>query len=72
MNDDGSLPNHMIYKIRQNASYVRNTQNVRNPVWFPGPGDDPSVYYELGFLWIQVCKHLHLIFLLSIFKRIAK
>lgn len=54
MNDDGSLPNHMIYKIRQNASFLRDTQYIRSQLWFPGPGVDPTVYYELGYIWIQV------------------
>ncbi|CAL8135403.1 unnamed protein product [Orchesella dallaii] len=53
MNDDGSLPNHMIYKIRQNATFVRDTQYIRSQLWFPGPGTETSLYYQFGFIWIQ-------------------
>jgi len=54
MNDDGSLPNHMIYKIRQNASFTRETDRVRSRFWFPGPGASIDNYYRFGFTWIQV------------------
>ena len=54
MNNDGSLPNHMIYKIRQNASLTMNTKRVRNRFWFPGPRVWGYNYYYFGFVWVQV------------------
>lgn len=53
MKEDGSLPNHMIYKIRQNASFTSTTNLVRNRFWFPGPRNWGYSYYQFGFLWIQ-------------------
>lgn len=51
---DGSLPNRMVYKIRQNASYTTTTQAVRSLFWYPGPRIWDYSYYTMGFLWVQV------------------
>lgn len=53
MKKDGSLPNHMIYRIRQNASFTPTTNLVRNRFWFPGPRNWGYGYYQFGFVWIQ-------------------
>ena len=49
-----SLPNHVVYKIRQNASYTTTTQAVRSLFWIPGPRNWDYSYYTFGFLWVQV------------------
>ena len=53
LNADGSLPPHVIYKIRQNASFTDSTKSVRDKFWHPGPGGWPYNYYQFGFVWIQ-------------------
>lgn len=50
---DGNLPPHMVYKIRQNASYTPTTRMIRDKFWFPGPRSWDKSYYEYGFLWVQ-------------------
>ncbi|XP_074655833.1 ATP-binding cassette sub-family A member 2-like [Tubulanus polymorphus] len=55
VNKDGSLPNHVTYKIRQNASLTASTKLIRPQNWNPGPrgaGQDFG-YYKYGFLWLQ-------------------
>ncbi len=56
MGENGSLPNHMIYKIRQNGSYTTTTRAVRSSYWYPSPRGWDYSYYTFGFLWIQVRK----------------
>ncbi|GIY86926.1 ATP-binding cassette sub-family A member 2 [Caerostris extrusa] len=53
MSEDGSMPNHMTYKIRQNASFTTTTNLVRSRFWFPGPRNWGYGYYQFGFVWIQ-------------------
>ncbi|CAM1324270.1 ABCA2 (predicted) [Pycnogonum litorale] len=53
MNKDGSMPNHMIYKIRQNATFTPETNLVRSRFWSPGPRSYRYSYYKYGFVWIQ-------------------
>uniref|UniRef100_T1J7T4 ATP-binding cassette sub-family A member 2 n=1 Tax=Strigamia maritima TaxID=126957 RepID=T1J7T4_STRMM len=53
MAPNGSMPNHMIYKIRQNASFTEATNQVRGRFWFPGPRNWGYQYYHFGFVWIQ-------------------
>lgn len=53
MNNDGSMPRHMTYTIRQNASFTITTSLVRNRFWFPGPRNWGYNYYQFGFVWIQ-------------------
>lgn len=48
------LPAHVIYKIRQNATFTPTTKYVRNRYWYPGPGLWQHSYYQFGFVWIQV------------------
>ncbi|XP_071097331.1 ATP-binding cassette sub-family A member 2-like isoform X1 [Haliotis cracherodii] len=50
---DGSLPPHIRYKIRQNATFTPTTKFVRKQTWYPGPGPSSHPYYEFGFVWIQ-------------------
>jgi len=56
--DSGSLPAHVVYKIRQNASFTASSKSVRDKYWHPGPPTDSSAaannYYQLGFVWLQV------------------
>ncbi|XP_059174017.1 ATP-binding cassette sub-family A member 2-like isoform X2 [Physella acuta] len=51
--EDGSIPNHLRYKIRQNATYLPSTKQVRKPTWVPGPGQNFYPYYQFGFVWVQ-------------------
>ena len=51
---DGSLPPHVVYKIRQNASFTPTTQFVRDRYWHPGPNWASQNYFTGGFVWIQV------------------
>ena len=55
-----SLPPHVVYKIRQNASFTATTKAVRDKYWHPGPGTVLGGYYQFGFVWLQVrlCRHL--------------
>uniref|UniRef100_A0A914W7B2 ABC transporter domain-containing protein n=1 Tax=Plectus sambesii TaxID=2011161 RepID=A0A914W7B2_9BILA len=50
---DDSMPNHMVYTIRQNASYTTTTQGVRSLFWYPGPRSWDYSYYTFGYLWLQ-------------------
>eukprot|EP00918_Siedleckia_nematoides_P057595 GHVU01125596.1.p1 GENE.GHVU01125596.1~~GHVU01125596.1.p1 ORF type:complete len:1296 (-),score=180.93 GHVU01125596.1:585-4472(-) len=50
---NASLPPHVIYKIRQNASFTQNTKFVRPQYWYPGPKAWGYNYYQFGFAWIQ-------------------
>ncbi|CAG2119164.1 unnamed protein product, partial [Medioppia subpectinata] len=47
-----SLPPHITYKIRQNATFTQTTAKIRDRFWSPGPSWSYS-YYKFGFLWIQ-------------------
>ncbi|CAG5130291.1 unnamed protein product, partial [Candidula unifasciata] len=51
--DDGTIPPHLHYKIRQNATYLPSTKQVRKPTWVPGPGQNFYPYYQFGFVWVQ-------------------
>lgn len=48
-----TLPAHIRYKIRQNATMTPTTKQVRKKYWYPGPGSGEYPYYSFGFLWIQ-------------------
>ncbi|KAH3795730.1 hypothetical protein DPMN_149289, partial [Dreissena polymorpha] len=52
-NLDTSLPVHVRYKIRQNATLNPPTNQVRMPFWYPSPGSNNLDYYNFGFVWIQ-------------------
>jgi hypothetical protein len=55
MPEDGSLPSHVVYKIRQNASLTDSTLFVRERYWSPGPRTwNTPLYYQYGFVLIQV------------------
>lgn len=51
--EDGTLPPHLRYTIRQNATYLPSTKQVRKPTWIPGPGQNFFPYYQFGFVWVQ-------------------
>ncbi|ESP00897.1 hypothetical protein LOTGIDRAFT_81234, partial [Lottia gigantea] len=51
--EDGGLPPHVQYKIRQNATFTPSTKFTRKQAWFPGPGPGDYPYYQFGFVWIQ-------------------
>ena len=53
-NVNGTLPPHIVYKIRQNASFTATTKAVRDKYWHPGPGILLDGYYQFGFVWLQV------------------
>lgn len=51
--ENGTLPPHVIYKIRQNSTFTQTTKLVRPKYWFPGPRRWGYYYYQMGFIWIQ-------------------
>ena len=55
---NGPLPAHIVYKIRQNASFTATTKSVRDKFWHPGPGKTSEGYYQFGFVWLQVFRRL--------------
>uniref|UniRef100_A0A8C2D8D4 ATP-binding cassette, sub-family A (ABC1), member 2 n=1 Tax=Cyprinus carpio TaxID=7962 RepID=A0A8C2D8D4_CYPCA len=52
-NKDGSLPPHVMYKIRQNSSFTEKTNEIRRAYWRPGPNTGGKFYFLYGFVWIQ-------------------
>uniref|UniRef100_A0AAY4B7W4 ABC-2 type transporter transmembrane domain-containing protein n=1 Tax=Denticeps clupeoides TaxID=299321 RepID=A0AAY4B7W4_9TELE len=50
---DGSLPPHVMYKIRQNSSFTEKTNEIRRAYWRPGPNNGGKFYFLYGFVWIQ-------------------
>ncbi|XP_078106456.1 ATP-binding cassette sub-family A member 2 [Sander vitreus] len=52
-NKDGSLPPHVLYKIRQNSSFTEKTNEIRRAYWRPGPNIGGKFYFLYGFVWIQ-------------------
>ncbi|XP_009074328.1 PREDICTED: ATP-binding cassette sub-family A member 2-like, partial [Acanthisitta chloris] len=52
-NRDGSLPAHVMYKIRQNSSFTEKTNEIRRAYWRPGPNTGGRFYFLYGFVWIQ-------------------
>uniref|UniRef100_A0A803SKP8 ATP-binding cassette sub-family A member 2 n=1 Tax=Anolis carolinensis TaxID=28377 RepID=A0A803SKP8_ANOCA len=50
---DGSLPPHVMYKIRQNSSFTEKTNEIRRAYWRPGPNTGGRFYFLYGFVWIQ-------------------
>ncbi|NXA54996.1 ABCA2 protein, partial [Nothocercus julius] len=52
-NRDGSLPPHVLYKIRQNSSFTEKTNEIRRAYWRPGPNTGGRFYFLYGFVWIQ-------------------
>lgn len=52
-NKDGSLPPHVMYKIRQNSSLTEKTNEIRRAYWRPGPNTGGKFYFLYGFVWIQ-------------------
>ncbi|KAM9858193.1 ATP-binding cassette sub-family A member 2 [Aulostomus maculatus] len=52
-NNDGSLPPHVLYKIRQNSSFTEKTNEIRRAYWRPGPNTGGRFYFLYGFVWIQ-------------------
>eukprot|EP00058_Branchiostoma_floridae_P014634 XP_002600122.1 hypothetical protein BRAFLDRAFT_66631 [Branchiostoma floridae] len=52
-NTTGQLPAHMVFKIRQNASFTQKTTQIRRKYWRPNPNHGHELYYQFGFIWIQ-------------------
>ncbi|XP_064420182.1 ATP-binding cassette sub-family A member 2 [Latimeria chalumnae] len=50
---DGTLPPHVLYKIRQNSSFTEKTNEIRRAYWRPGPNTGGRFYFLYGFVWIQ-------------------
>uniref|UniRef100_A0A8C4U5Z7 ATP-binding cassette sub-family A member 2 n=1 Tax=Falco tinnunculus TaxID=100819 RepID=A0A8C4U5Z7_FALTI len=48
-NRDGSLPPHVMYKIRQNSSFTEKTNEIRRAYWRPGPNTGGRFYFLYGF-----------------------
>uniref|UniRef100_A0A2R5LDX6 ATP-binding cassette sub-family A member 2 n=1 Tax=Ornithodoros turicata TaxID=34597 RepID=A0A2R5LDX6_9ACAR len=53
MSPNGTMPRHMTYTIRQNASFTSTTNLMRSRFWFPGPRNWGYEYYQFGFVWLQ-------------------
>uniref|UniRef100_A0AAV2MPG3 ATP-binding cassette sub-family A member 2 n=1 Tax=Knipowitschia caucasica TaxID=637954 RepID=A0AAV2MPG3_KNICA len=53
MDRSGSLPPHVLYKIRQNSSFTEKTNEIRRAYWRPGPNTGGKFYFLYGFVWIQ-------------------
>lgn len=51
--EDGTLPPHVMYKIRQNSSFTEKTNEIRRAYWRPGPNTGGRFYFLYGFVWIQ-------------------
>lgn len=47
------LDKHIVYKIRQNASFTYTTRKIRERYWYPSPRDWDYYYYLFGFVWLQ-------------------
>nr|XP_023696475.1 ATP-binding cassette sub-family A member 2 isoform X2 [Paramormyrops kingsleyae] len=52
-NKDGTLPPHVLYKVRQNSSLTEKTNEIRRAYWRPGPNTGGKFYFLYGFVWIQ-------------------
>ncbi|XP_043914151.1 ATP-binding cassette sub-family A member 2 [Protopterus annectens] len=52
-NKDGTLPPHVMLKIRQNSSFTEKTNEIRRAYWRPGPNTGGRFYFLYGFVWIQ-------------------
>ncbi|PIK44967.1 putative ATP-binding cassette sub-family A member 2, partial [Apostichopus japonicus] len=54
VDQDGNLPAHVVYKIRQNSSYTARTDLIRRRFWQPGSEHHRVIgYYTYGFVWLQ-------------------
>ena len=53
INADGSLPRHIIYRIRMDGRLMHTTQEVRSRYWVPRALSGRSYYYYYGFVWMQ-------------------
>ncbi|XP_071948273.1 ATP-binding cassette sub-family A member 2-like [Antedon mediterranea] len=54
VDENGNLPPHTIYKIRQNSSFTDRTDLIRRRYWTPGSNHHNILgYYTYGFVWIQ-------------------
>ncbi|GCB61728.1 hypothetical protein scyTo_0007097, partial [Scyliorhinus torazame] len=51
--EDGTLPPHVMLKIRQNSSFTEKTNEIRRAYWRPGPNTGGRFYFLYGFVWIQ-------------------
>ncbi|XP_060584993.1 ATP-binding cassette sub-family A member 2-like [Ruditapes philippinarum] len=49
-----TLPSHVHYNIRQIATLNPETNIIRPPFWYLSRGSNDLLYYEFGFVWIQV------------------
>ncbi|XP_038064112.1 ATP-binding cassette sub-family A member 2-like isoform X2 [Patiria miniata] len=54
VDDEGNLPPHIVYKIRQNTSFTDRSDLIRRRFWAPGSNHKSTLgYYTFGFVWIQ-------------------
>ncbi|XP_022085288.1 ATP-binding cassette sub-family A member 2-like isoform X2 [Acanthaster planci] len=54
VDEEGNLPPHIVYKIRQNTSLTDRTDLIRRRFWAPGSNHKSTLgYYTYGFVWIQ-------------------
>jgi len=50
---NGSLPNHVIYRVRMDGQLMPSTRKIRSRNWYPGPNSQRVHYYLRGFVWLQ-------------------
>jgi len=56
VDEDGRLPPHVTYKIRQNASFTQNTKSIRLSFWRPDPFAWDMRYYIVSIrLFVKYC-----------------
>lgn len=50
---NGSLPRHVVYRIRMNGQLMTSTRKIRSRNWYPGPNHNYLSYYYYGYVWLQ-------------------
>ena len=53
MDDNGKLPNHLTYKIRQNATISQTTKLIKDILWEPFDNHKSDIYFYNGFVILQ-------------------
>lgn len=54
VNENGTFPPHVVYKIRQNATISQTTTMTQDTMWSPGSDQRGLIYLYNGFVWLQV------------------
>ena len=59
VDENGRLPSHVTYKIRQNASFTQDTKSIRLSFWRPDPFAWDFRYYMVS--WINGSRQVGLV-----------